>query len=557
MKKAKQVLSILLAVLMIVLSVPLAWALTEKKLAYETREVTSGNCGDHATWIFDEASSKLTISGSGEMWNSSGETGYSTDAKNGNWPREEFEKWQDLCGKVKTVIFEEGVTSVGDYAFQPVESTYQQIQEVVLSDSVINIGIGAFEGCFKMKKISFSNHLSMIKEAAFVYCLSLSELKLPESLKTIGESAFELCLGLGSISVPASVEYVSSHAFSNLPFLEKIEILGRNTTFEDARSIGACIGMFENLSRVELIELVQQFNTINELDNLAPYSVEFNSEKYIGTIYCYSGSTAEAYAQQTGMDYVLLDGDQPHTHTPTTYTQPSTCTIPGYTITTCSECNEQLDYQVIPLAPHQYGDWVTVKEPTTTETGLRERVCTVCNTAKETEDIPMVEVLTAEDEASGIEVFYSEDTYIDNQVQLRVEEDFTGSQYLTQSYTKFNAWNIKTYVNGEEAQPNAPVTVRIPMPAGYDPNHVAVFHVNSKTGQAEKISDVRVENAYIVFTATSFSVYIVVDESSVVQPEPEKDPNTCPWCGKVHKGFFQNIIAFFHRIFAKLFGAKY
>lgn len=556
MKKAKQVLSILLAVLMIVLSMPLAWALTEKKLAHETREVTSGNCGDYVVWTFDEASSKLTISGSGEMWNSSGEMWYSTDGKNGDWPREEFEKWQGLCGKVKTVIFEEGVTSVGDYAFEPVESTYQQIQEVVLSDSVINIGIGAFEGCFKMKKISFSNHLSMIKEAAFIYCLSLSELKLPESLKIIGEGAFEICLGLGSISVPASVEYVSSHAFSNLPFLEKIEILGRNTTFEDARSIGACNAMFENLSRVELIELVQQFNTINEMENLAPYTVEFNSEKYIGTIYCYSGSTAEAYAQQTGMDYVLLDGVQPHTHTPTTYTQPSTCTIPGYTITTCSECNEQLDYQVLPLAPHQYGAWVTLKEPTTTEKGLRERTCTVCGVAKEQEDIPMLTVITVEDKNTGIQVSFGEDSYEGN-VELIIESNFTGSQYPTQSYSKFEPFNIKTYIDGKEVQPNKPVTVRIPMPAGFNPNSIAVFHVNSKTGQVEKINDVRVENGYIVFTATSFSVYIVVDESSVVQSEPQKDPNTCPWCGKVHEGFFQKIIAFFHRIFAKLFGAKY
>ena len=282
----------------------------------------------------------------------------------------------------------------------------------------------------------------------------------------------------------------------------------------------------------------------------------YDYPEYKGTIYCYSGSTAEAYAQQTGMDYVLLDGVQPHTHTPTTYTQPSTCTVPGYTLTTCSECHEQLDFEVLPLAPHQYGEWVTIKEPTTTETGLRERTCTVCGVAKEQEDIPMLTVITVEDQNTGIQVSFGEDSYEGN-VELVIESNFTGSQYLTQSYSKFEPFNIKTYIDGKEVQPNKPVTVRIPMPAGYDPNNIAVFHVNSKTGQAEKISDVRVENGYIVFTATSFSVYIVVDESSVVQPEPEKDPNTCPWCGKVHKGFFQNIIAFFHRIFAKLFGAKY
>ena len=65
------------------------------------------------------------------------------------------------------------------------------------------------------------------------------------------------------------------------------------------------------------------------------------------------------------------------------------------------------------------------------------------------------------------------------------------------------------------------------------------------------------ENDYIVFTATSFSVYIVVDESSAVQTESQPNPNMCHWCGKVHEGFFQKIIGFFHNILARIFGNKY
>ena len=41
-------------------------------------------------------------------------------------------------------------------------------------------------------------------------------------------------------------------------------------------------------------------------------------------------------------------------------------------------------------------------------------------------------------------------------------------------------------------------------------------------------------------------------------PEPQPQPeNLCKWCGKVHEGFFQKIIGFFHRILAAIFGAKY
>ena len=41
------------------------------------------------------------------------------------------------------------------------------------------------------------------------------------------------------------------------------------------------------------------------------------------------------------------------------------------------------------------------------------------------------------------------------------------------------------------------------------------------------------------------------------QDEPQRDPNACRWCGKVHNGFFQKIIGFFHNILAAIFGAKY
>ena len=40
-------------------------------------------------------------------------------------------------------------------------------------------------------------------------------------------------------------------------------------------------------------------------------------------------------------------------------------------------------------------------------------------------------------------------------------------------------------------------------------------------------------------------------------PTPTEPENVCPWCGGQHEGFFQGIIGFFHRIFAKIFGAKY
>lgn len=246
-----------------------------------------------------------------------------------------------------------------------------------------------------------------------------------------------------------------------------------------------------------------------------------------------------------------------HVHTPVTQTQPSTCKQQGFTLTRCSECNEVLSYELLPYAEHQYGEWEIEKSPTTTRPGLEKRVCKVCG-HEDTREIPMLKVFTATDEDSGIIVSFGEGTYANEDITLIVEEEFTGSQYITASWEKSKSWNIKTYLNGTEVQPNQPVTVKIPLPAGYDPNNIAVYHVNTANDWPELITDVRVENGYIVFTATSFSVYIVVDESSKVQPQPQPDTTPkCPWCGGEHVGFFQGIVGFFHRIFAAIFGARF
>ena len=402
-----------------------------------------------------------------------------------------------FCGcNLKSVIIPNSVTSVGNYAFNGCGS----LTSVTIPSSVTIIGDFAFYGCTRLTSVVLGNNVTCISHGSFMVCKSLLNISIPDSVTSIDGQAFAWCYDLKSVTIGKGVKNIEQSAFLYCDDLTDVYFTGSET---DWNAI-----------------------TIEELEN-----VDFLN----AAIHFYNPAS--------------------HTHTPSTYTQPSTCTVPGYTITTCSECGDQLDYVVLPLADHHYGDWVTVKAPTTTEKGLRERTCAVCGIAKEQEEIPMLELFTAKDEDSGITVSYGENTYNDDQVQLCVEKDFTGSQYLTQSYTRFDAWNIKTYINGEEAQPNAPVTVRIPLPKGYDPNNISIYHINSLTGQAERINDVRVENGYIVFTATSFSVYIVVDESSAVQSQP--DPNMCHWCGKVHSGFFQSIVGFFHRILAAIFGAKY
>ena len=59
----------------------------------------------------------------------------------------------------------------------------------------------------------------------------------------------------------------------------------------------------------------------------------------------------------------------------------ATCTESGYTGDTyCKSCGELIEKgKVSPVVPHQFGEWIIVKQPTRTEAGEKVRYCKVCN----------------------------------------------------------------------------------------------------------------------------------------------------------------------------------
>ena len=82
----------------------------------------------------------------------------------------------------------------------------------------------------------------------------------------------------------------------------------------------------------------------------------------------------------------------------------ATCKAKGTESIHCAVCGEVKEgtSRAIPKAAHKYGDWVVTKEPTRTETGMKERVCSVCK-GKQQMEIPVLKVLPIEEqEISGI-----------------------------------------------------------------------------------------------------------------------------------------------------------
>ena len=141
----------------------------------------SGSCGENVTYSFVESTGTLTISGTGAM----------TKYNSSNRP------WYNYRSSIKKVVINNGVTSIGDYAFYGCTG----LTSITIPNSVTSIGYQAFFFCKRLTSITIPNSVTTIGSNAFSYCEGLTSITIPNSVTSIGDYAFLECTGLTSINV--------------------------------------------------------------------------------------------------------------------------------------------------------------------------------------------------------------------------------------------------------------------------------------------------------------------------------------------------------------------
>ena len=217
----KRILSMLLALVMLATLLPVGLIDTAEAAATH-----SGTCGDNVTWTLD-ASGTLTISGKGAM----------ADYYIFSVP------WYDTRSQVKTVIIKNGVTSIGNCAFDGCSSLTSatipnsvtgignwafygcsSLTSATIPDSVTSIGEDAFNGCKSLTSVTIPNSVTSIANGAFSNCSSLTSVTIPDGVTSIGESAFYGCSSLTNVTIPKSVTSIGDWAFSNCTSLTNVTI---------------------------------------------------------------------------------------------------------------------------------------------------------------------------------------------------------------------------------------------------------------------------------------------------------------------------------------------
>ena len=97
--------------------------------------------------------------------------------------------------------------------------------EIILPDSVTEIGEGVFAGCRYLKKIENLENISILPRIAFAWCENLESIKLSSNIKDIGEGVFIKCPKLTDININGDsfiVENYVGYLIYLKPFIKTI-----------------------------------------------------------------------------------------------------------------------------------------------------------------------------------------------------------------------------------------------------------------------------------------------------------------------------------------------
>ena len=212
----------------------------------ETWDISATSSDSVTAYLFTDLENEgmytLTISGTGNMK---------------NWTSYPSAPWRSsYSSKITSVTIEEGVTSIGDYAFCWCKS----LTSIVIHEGVTSIGNYAFYYCYSLTSIVIPDGVTSIGNLAFYGCSNLIDITvnagntnyksidgnlysydgktlvqyavgksneaftIPEAVTSIGSGAFHDCFNLTSIVIPDSVTSIGNYAFQYCSSLTSIVI---------------------------------------------------------------------------------------------------------------------------------------------------------------------------------------------------------------------------------------------------------------------------------------------------------------------------------------------
>ncbi|MBE5775206.1 MAG: leucine-rich repeat domain-containing protein, partial [Clostridiales bacterium] len=120
------------------------------------------------------------------------------------------------------------------------------VTEIIIPDTIQDIGSHAFSDCYDLKKITLPEGLREIHHKTFCNCIALESIVLPESVGRLSSEVFAGCSSLKSVDL-GNVHEIGFRAFCGCTALESVELPGELYDMDQE-----AFAMCENLSSVKL-----------------------------------------------------------------------------------------------------------------------------------------------------------------------------------------------------------------------------------------------------------------------------------------------------------------
>ena len=194
--KMKRFLAMIVAMCMMLALLPVS--------AFAASPVVGGYCGYSVQWML-YSDGVLQIYGAGEM---------------DNYDWETPAPWAKYAGSITSIKVVNGVTSVGDFAFNGCYNA----TSASIGFTVTSIGMSAFGECSQLREVAIPEGVTTIGFGAFNYCTALERIDIPASVTELGGSAFSGCSSLTSIAIPSGVTSIGYGTFSECENLREIDL---------------------------------------------------------------------------------------------------------------------------------------------------------------------------------------------------------------------------------------------------------------------------------------------------------------------------------------------
>ena len=120
------------------------------------------------------------------------------------------------CRQLRTIVLPSSVVSVGDFSFM-----YSGLKSVTFNEGLTSIGKCAFS-IVDLQEIVLPQSLKSIGDEAFLYCRNLKSVTIPVGVSRMGKRVFEDCDRLCSIAVPGSVGRIGDYTFKGCKALKHV-----------------------------------------------------------------------------------------------------------------------------------------------------------------------------------------------------------------------------------------------------------------------------------------------------------------------------------------------